>query len=213
MAPRGRAPLKVESAPALLYTGQDVARFCEVDLKTIHHWADRGKIPHHRTEGRHLRFRRNDVVRFLRAHGYPLSEELTAVRAQTAVAPVAVPAPAVEVPEGESAPPVIDPDEQLAKRLAGRFVVRRHASAVTAIARALGDGVDALVLGMSDPTIAGARTISALKGSTETAYLVLVAVGEGPALEEARAAGAELAVAPRDLGGLARELARVLGVS
>ncbi len=209
MAPRGRAALKVETAAALLYTGQDVARFCEVDLKTIHHWADRGKIPHHRTEGRHLRFRRNDVVRFLRAHAYPLPEELTAVRAQAAVAPVA---PALDAPSEGEPTEAIDPDEQLAKRLSSRFVVRRHGSAVAAIARALVDGVDALVLGLDDPSIAGARTVAALKASTDSAFLVVVAVGEGPALDDARAAGAELALARRDLGGLPRELGRVLGV-
>ena len=59
MAARARALSK-------LYTAQEVARFCEVDLKTVHHWADRGKVVHHRTDGRHLRFRRNDLVRFLK---------------------------------------------------------------------------------------------------------------------------------------------------
>jgi excisionase family DNA binding protein len=69
-----------------VYTAQTVADFCEVDLKTVHHWADRGKVPHFRTDGRHLRFRRNDIVRFLRAHGYPLPEALVRARPSVALA-------------------------------------------------------------------------------------------------------------------------------
>jgi len=49
-----------------LFTASEVARFCQVDLKTIHNWADRGEIRHFRTPGRHLRFRRVDVLDFLR---------------------------------------------------------------------------------------------------------------------------------------------------
>src|SRR3984885_626653 len=59
-----------------LFTASDVARFCQVDLKTIHNWADKGEIRHFRTPGRHLRFRRVDVLDFLRKYGYPIPELL-----------------------------------------------------------------------------------------------------------------------------------------
>ena len=59
-----------------LFTASDVARFCQVDLKTIHNWADKGEIRHFRTPGRHLRFRRLDVLDFLRKYGYPIPEIL-----------------------------------------------------------------------------------------------------------------------------------------
>lgn len=59
-----------------LFTASDVARFCQVDLKTIHNWADKGEIKHFRTPGRHLRFRRLDVLDFLRKYGYPIPEVL-----------------------------------------------------------------------------------------------------------------------------------------
>jgi len=62
--------------PAELFTASDVARFCQVDLKTIHNWADKGEIPHFRTPGRHLRFRRLDVLDFLRKYGYAIPEAL-----------------------------------------------------------------------------------------------------------------------------------------
>lgn len=53
-----------------------MARFCQVDLKTIHNWADKGEIPHFRTPGRHLRFRRLDVLDFLRKYGYAVPDAL-----------------------------------------------------------------------------------------------------------------------------------------
>src|SRR5438094_443805 len=61
-----------------LFTASQLAQFCHVDLKTIHNWADRGEVRHFRTPGRHLRFRRSDVVEFLRKYGYPVPESLRA---------------------------------------------------------------------------------------------------------------------------------------
>ena len=59
-----------------LFTAPEVARFCKVDLKTIHNWVDREQIEHFRTPGRHLRFRRADVIDFLMRFSYPVPEEL-----------------------------------------------------------------------------------------------------------------------------------------
>jgi excisionase family DNA binding protein len=59
-----------------LFTASEFAHFCGVDLKTIHNWADKGQIRHFRTPGRHLRFRRLDVIDFLRKFGYPVPESL-----------------------------------------------------------------------------------------------------------------------------------------
>jgi excisionase family DNA binding protein len=61
-------------------TANDVARICKVDLKTIHNWCAKGKIPHTKTEGRHLRFRRLDVIDFLRKYEYPVPESLGSAR-------------------------------------------------------------------------------------------------------------------------------------
>src|SRR5277367_1362588 len=69
------APTSTTQQPEL-FTASDVARFCQVDLKTIHNWADKGEIRHFRTPGRHLRFRRLDVLDFLRKYGYPIPDVL-----------------------------------------------------------------------------------------------------------------------------------------
>lgn len=146
------------AAPGLVYTAQDVAHFCEVDLKTIHHWADAGKIAHHRTAGRHLRFRHVDVVRFLRAHGYPLPGALTSAR------------PAVLVATEH---------DELTKRLGTRFDVRRLPNAALALAHLVAAAPDAIVLAGRDETL-GPGTISALRADPATAWCLVVLVGEGP---------------------------------
>jgi excisionase family DNA binding protein len=66
-----------------LLTASDLAALCEVDLKTIHNWVDRGRIAHFRTPGRHLRFRAADVAEFLRAWGYSVPRELSRATART----------------------------------------------------------------------------------------------------------------------------------
>jgi excisionase family DNA binding protein len=68
-----------------LLTASDLAALCEVDLKTIHNWVDRGRIAHFRTPGRHLRFRAADVAEFLRAWGYTVPRELARASSRTAL--------------------------------------------------------------------------------------------------------------------------------
>lgn len=69
-----------------LLTASDLAGLCEVDLKTIHNWVDRGRIAHFRTPGRHLRFRAADVAEFLRAWGYTVPRELARASSRTVLA-------------------------------------------------------------------------------------------------------------------------------
>jgi len=67
-------------------TAVEVARACGVDLKTIHNWADKGKLRHTRTAGRHLRFHRLDVVELLRRHAHPVPDALLAQRLRVCAA-------------------------------------------------------------------------------------------------------------------------------
>jgi len=158
MAARARAALKTARRP-LVYTAQDMARFCEVDLKTIHHWADAGKIPHRRTEGRHLRFRRNHVLAFLRAHGYPLPALLVQEKPTVFLA-------------------TLDPSaDEPARKLALRCFVRRFDCAIAAIARLLSDEPDALVILDSDATWTPA-TSTTIGGDPETSWVRIVVTSD-----------------------------------
>jgi excisionase family DNA binding protein len=57
-----------------LFTAPQVAKICSTDLKTIHNWVNRGEIKSFRTPGRHLRFRRQDILEFLNRFGYPIPD-------------------------------------------------------------------------------------------------------------------------------------------
>ncbi|MDB4944487.1 MAG: hypothetical protein JWP97_4021 [Labilithrix sp.] len=191
---------KTARAPSV-YSAQTVADFCEVDLKTVHHWADRGKVAHFRTEGRHLRFRRNDVVRFLRAHEYPLPDALARARPTVAMG---WDEPALEG-NGLSV-------DELAKRLGSRFSVRRHSCAAIAVAHLLVEMPDALLLSQRDATLGFPHAIAALKADPKLSWIVLGVVAEADALAAAREAGAEIVVARADVARFPGELARALAV-
>jgi excisionase family DNA binding protein len=57
-------------------TSGDLARLLHVDLKTIHNWVNQGHIFGRRTKGRHLRFDRTELVRFMRRFGYAIPPPL-----------------------------------------------------------------------------------------------------------------------------------------
>lgn len=62
------------------FAAPDVARFCDVDLKTVHAWAKKGALLCDKSAGGQLRFRRTDVVSFLRGQGFPLPKAITRER-------------------------------------------------------------------------------------------------------------------------------------
>ena len=185
-----------------VYSAQALADFCEVDLKTVHHWADRGKVHHFRTDGRHLRFRRNDVVRFLRAHGYPLPEALVRARPTVAVAlaPSLLEGAALSL-------------EELTKRLGSRFSVRRHGSGVSAVAHLVSEAPDAVVFAHDDATLGFPSVLGALKNDPATSWIVLAVVTLARATDETRPEGADIALGTIDIAKLPGELARALAVA
>jgi excisionase family DNA binding protein len=68
-----------------MLSATQVARFCAVDLKTVHNWANKGKIQGTRTAGRHLRFRPLDVVDFLHAYAFDPPDALRHFRLRVLV--------------------------------------------------------------------------------------------------------------------------------
>ena len=68
-----------------LFTAPQVAKICSTDLKTIHNWVNRGEIKFFRTPGRHLRFRREDIMEFLIKFGYPIPDGFTPARHKAVV--------------------------------------------------------------------------------------------------------------------------------
>jgi hypothetical protein len=151
---------------ARLLSATQVARCCGVDIKTIHNWANKGKIPHDRTAGRHLRFRPLDVVDFLRSYEMGLPDWLRGVRL------VAV---------------VVDPDTQTlaaARRsLARRFdlVVCGHpVDALVAVGTHL---PDVLVVGNASPLDAPVLA-ARLRACDSTRHVRVVPLGDPHRLRE-----------------------------
>lgn len=186
--------MKRTPRPSSVYTAQTLADFCEVDLKTVHHWADKGKVTCSRTEGGHLRFRRNDVVRFLRAHGYPLPDSLVRERPVVALA--------LLESSFEGGGLTLD---DFAKRLGSRFSVRRYAAGAVAAAHLIADPPDALLVSRDDPSLGFPAAITAWKSDPQLSWIVIAMIGDD-------AAGADVWLAKKDVAKLTGELARTLAV-
>jgi excisionase family DNA binding protein len=146
-------PKESTSQPEL-FTASDVARFCQVDLKTIHNWADKGEIRHFRTPGRHLRFRRLDVLDFLRKYGYPIPDVLKMGKPKV----VAV----------DDDPAVL---ATLRRTLSRRFDLTTFQDPFDALVAVGNLQPDALVLDVKMPGLDGVRCLERLKSIDATSHI------------------------------------------
>jgi excisionase family DNA binding protein len=177
---RRRAGSRVLSAVQL-------AEFCDVDLKTIHNWCARGKIAHTRTAGRHLRFRRLDVVDFMRAYELTLPEALRQGRPRVAL--VERDAHALEA---------------LQRGLSRSFEVVVCDDAVGALLGLKAADPDVVVLGDVSPLDAAA-VAARIRGAEGTRHVRVVTLG-------AAAAGAAASVPRGDVAALRDALAELTGL-
>lgn len=142
-----------------LFTASEVARFCQVDLKTIHNWADRGEFQHFRTPGRHLRFRRVDVLDFLRRYGYPVPDVLVAGR------------PRIMVVGGDEAQA-----RRVSESLVGDYEVQRVEGPLDALVTAGAEPPDAWILFVPLVGVAADALVSALGRQPATRHVRTVVV-------------------------------------
>jgi excisionase family DNA binding protein len=146
-----------DNAPTELFTASELARFCHVDLKTIHNWVEKGEIRHFRTPGRHLRFRRLDILDFLHKYGYPVPEALRGSKPKVAI---------------------LDPDPgvlaAVRRALGRRFEVTTYADPFEALVGIGNARPDALVLDLSLPGVDGFRFVERLKAIEATAPIRLI---------------------------------------
>jgi excisionase family DNA binding protein len=179
-----------------LFTASQIARFCQVDLKTIHNWADRGQITHFRTPGRHLRFRRPHVLDFLRKYGYPIPEELEADRPRVAL-----------LVDG------VDGKARVLSSLQSMFEVVDYPDALAGLLQIGEQPPDAVVLGAKVGHLSGAEIIEALKRGRNTRHVRAVLFAGGEADKQAALeAGASAHVSPSDLTGLRDTLEALMGI-
>lgn len=177
-----------------LYTASEVAHFCQVDLKTIHNWADRGEIQHFRTPGRHLRFRRADVLEFLRKYGYPVPGELAG---------------------GKPRVLVVDEDTQtlaaLERALASRFEVQTVSEPVDALIAIGSQTPDVLVIDAATTKLDALAAIKRLRAHPSTALLrIVVHSARGDLRQLSLDAGASLFVSKPDALRVSDSIATML---
>jgi excisionase family DNA binding protein len=179
-----------------LFTASQIARFCQVDLKTIHNWADRGQISHFRTPGRHLRFRRPHVLDFLRKYGYPIPDELEAERPRVAL-----------FVDG-----LREKDKVLAS-LQTTFEVVDYPDPLTGLLQIGEQPPDAIVLGAQVGDLSGADIIDALKRGNNTRHVRAILLAGGEADKQAAlVAGASAYVSASDTKGLRDTLEALMGI-
>jgi excisionase family DNA binding protein len=179
-----------------LFTASEVARFCQVDLKTIHNWADRGEIRHFRTPGRHLRFRQVDVLDFLRKYGYPVPESLM---------------------HGKPRVHVIDEDENslvsLQRALSKRFEITAFSEPVDALIAIGKETPDALVIDLASPQLDGIRFVTRLKSADSTRHVrVIVYTSDESGREQALKAGASAVIARPNVNKVLETLEVLMGL-
>jgi excisionase family DNA binding protein len=179
-----------------VYTATELARFCQVDLKTIHNWVGKNAIRHHRTPGRHLRFHRLDVVDFLRAYGYPIPEDVRGARAKVALA------------HGDAADLAA-----LRRVLSRRFDVVVWDDAFDALVSLAVTAPEALVLDVALLGEHAARCVARLRDNAATRHIRVLALGDDEAARASLMAAGAIAYVPNGEPTEAREiLERAVGV-
>lgn len=180
-----------------LFTASEVARFCQVDLKTIHNWSDRGEIRHFRTPGRHLRFRRVDVLDFLRKYGYPVPDQLL---------------------QGKPRVHLIDEDQPslgaITRALSSRFELTAFSEPVDALIAIGAETPDVVVLDPAGSRLDGVQCISRLKAIPSTRHARIVAFSaDVDSKRRALEAGASAFVGKPDVSKLGETLEALMGVA
>ena len=179
-----------------LFTASDVARFCQVDLKTIHNWADKGEIRHFRTPGRHLRFRRLDVLDFLRKYGYPIPDVLKAGKPKVV---------AVDADPGVLA--------TLRRTLSKRFDLTTFQDPFDALVAVGNIQPDALILDVDMPGLDGVRCLERLKAIEATSHIRCIVYSMREDMKKAVTdAGAYDFIKKGEITELRDSLERLMGV-
>ncbi|WP_437594019.1 response regulator [Sorangium sp. So ce1000] len=179
-----------------LFTASDVARFCQVDLKTIHNWADKGEIRHFRTPGRHLRFRRLDVLDFLRKYGYPIPEILRMGKPKVVVV--------------DDDPAVL---AALRKTLSRRFDLTTFQDPFDALVAVGNLQPDALILDIMMPGLDGVRCLERLRTIDATSHIRCIVYSNHEDMKKnATEAGAYDFIRKGEAGELRDSLERLMGL-
>ncbi len=167
-----------------------------MDLKTIHNWADKGEIPHFRTPGRHLRFRRLDVLDFLRKYGYAIPDVLRQTKPRLVL---------VDLDPASTA--------AIKRALSKRFEITSFNDPVDALVSLSTLEPDALMLDLDMPNCDGVHFLQRIRSLEATAHIRNVVFTKVESLgEEASRAGAVQVLEKHDHQRLREVLEQLTGL-
>jgi excisionase family DNA binding protein len=147
-----------------VFTTFEAAKLCHVSPLSIINWVNAGRIPAFRTPGGHRRIRREDLARFMRENGIPLPEEL---RDGT----------------GRSRVLVVDDESAIRDIFAESLSQRSAAYEVMTAADGFEAGrlvatfrPDVVLLDLRMPGLDGFQVCRTIKGDSETASTIVIAM-------------------------------------
>ena len=147
-----------------VFTTFEAAKLCHVSPLSIINWVNAGRLPAFRTPGGHRRIRREDLARFMRENGIPLPEELR---------------------DGSGRPRVLVVDDEaaicdaIAESLSHRptpYEVMTAADGFEAGRLVATFRPDVVLLDLRMPGLDGFQVCRTIKGDSETASTVVIAM-------------------------------------
>jgi len=147
-----------------VFTTFEAAKLCHVSPLSIINWVNASRLPAFRTPGGHRRIRREDLARFMRENGIPLPEELR---------------------DGSGRPRVLVVDDEAGIRdvIAESLTRRSVPYEVTTAADGFEAGrlvatfrPDVVLLDLRMPGLDGFQVCRTIKGDSETAATVVIAM-------------------------------------
>jgi len=148
-----------------VFTTFEAAKLCHVSPLSIINWVNAGRLPAFRTPGGHRRIRRDDLARFMRDNGIPLPDDLR---------------------DGSGRPRVLVVDDEasirdvLADTLASRpnnpYEVTSAADGFEAGRLVATFRPDVVLLDLRMPGLDGFQVCRTIKGDSDTASIIVVAM-------------------------------------
>ena len=147
-----------------VFTTFEAAKLCHVSPLSIINWVNANRLPAFRTPGGHRRIRREDLARFMRENGIPLPEELR---------------------DGSGRPRVLVVDDEAPIRevIAESLARRTNPYEVTTAADGFEAGrlvatfrPDVVLLDLRMPGLDGFQVCRTIKGDSETASTIVIAM-------------------------------------
>ena len=147
-----------------VFTTFEAAKLCHVSPLSIINWVNAGRLPAFRTPGGHRRIRREDLSRFMRENGIPLPEELR---------------------DGSGRPRILVVDDEASIRdvIADHLSHRATPYDVVTAADGFEAGrqvatfrPDVVLLDLRMPGLDGFQVCRTIKGDSETASTIVIAM-------------------------------------